>query len=70
MVDASVPPPPPEPSSLADRLTNVIAAPGEVFEEIKNAPMHASNWLVSLSMGDMLFRGKSCHLPSRTLYSL
>ncbi|MGA2174473.1 MAG: hypothetical protein ABSH38_05775 [Verrucomicrobiota bacterium] len=47
------PPPPPEgapsePSSLTDRLTNVIAAPGEVFEEIKNAPVRASNWLVPL----------------------
>jgi hypothetical protein len=38
----------PEPSSLTDRLTNVIAAPGEVFEEIKSAPVRASNWLVPL----------------------
>jgi hypothetical protein len=50
---APIPPPPPEgalsePSSLTDRLTNVIAAPGEVFEEIKNAPVRASNWLVPL----------------------
>ena len=50
---APIPPPPPEvapsePSSLTDRLTNVIIAPGEVFEEIKNAPVRASNWLVPL----------------------
>jgi hypothetical protein len=50
---APVSPPPPEaapsgPSSLTDRLTNVIAAPGEVFEEIKGAPVRASNWLVPL----------------------
>ena len=50
---APIPPPPPEtapsePSSLTDRLTNVIAAPGEVFPEIKNAPVRSSNWLVPL----------------------
>jgi len=45
---APISPPPPEPSSLADRLTNVITAPGEVFEEIKTAPVRASNWLVPL----------------------
>lgn len=39
---------PPEPSSLADRLTNVIAAPGEVFEEIRNVPARASNWIVPM----------------------
>jgi hypothetical protein len=37
-----------EPSSLTDRLANVICAPGEVFAEIKNAPVRASNWLVPL----------------------
>ena len=53
-MDAEAIPPPPtegapaEPSSLMDRLTNVIAAPGEVFAEIKNAPVRASNWLVPL----------------------
>ncbi len=49
----SIPPPPSEsapsePSSLTDRLTNVIAAPGEVFEEIKNTPVRTSNWLVPM----------------------
>ena len=53
MDSAPLPPPPPggapsEPSSLTDRLTNVIAAPGEAFEEIKNAPVRASNWVVPL----------------------
>jgi F0F1-type ATP synthase membrane subunit c/vacuolar-type H+-ATPase subunit K len=55
MDPAPIPPPPSEgapsgPSSLTDRLTNVIAAPGEVFEEIKNAPVRASNWLVPLTL--------------------
>jgi hypothetical protein len=50
---APIPPSPtettrPEPSSLTDRLTNVIAAPGEVFEEIKNVPPRASNWVTPL----------------------
>jgi hypothetical protein len=48
----SPPPPPdaapPEPSSLTDRLTNVYIAPAEVFEEIKNEPVRATNWLVPL----------------------
>lgn len=53
MDDAFIPPPPSEnipsgPSSLTDRLTNVIAAPSEVFAEIKSAPVRASNWLVPL----------------------
>src|SRR5579862_6825812 len=53
MDDAPIPPPPgesatAEPSSLTDRLANVIAAPGEVFEELKNAPVRASNWLAPL----------------------
>jgi hypothetical protein len=56
---ASIPPPPTqgapaELSSLTDRLTNVIAAPGEVFEEIKNAPVRASNWLVPLILSAIL----------------
>jgi len=42
-------PQPVEPStpatSLAGRLMNVFAAPGEVFDEIKTAPHRAANWL-------------------------
>jgi hypothetical protein len=37
-----------EPSSLTDRLANVLCAPSEVFEEIRNAPVRTSNWLVPL----------------------
>jgi hypothetical protein len=32
--------------SLAGRLLNVFAAPGEVFDEIKTTPHRAANWLV------------------------
>lgn len=32
-------------TSLAGKLFNVIAAPGEVFDEIKTAPHRAANWL-------------------------
>lgn len=31
--------------SLAGRMFNVIAAPGEVFEQIKDEPVRSSNWL-------------------------
>ena len=46
-------PPPPEvspsePSSLTDRLTNVLIAPGAAFAEIQRAPVRASNWVVPL----------------------
>ncbi|HWD19676.1 MAG TPA: YIP1 family protein [Verrucomicrobiae bacterium] len=50
MMDATPSPdnPPAEPSSLLDRLTNVIVSPNEVFEEVKAAPVRTSNWLVPL----------------------
>jgi hypothetical protein len=38
--------PPPARSSLPARLANVFAAPGDVFEEIKAAPVSHANWLV------------------------
>jgi len=38
--------PSPPPTSLAGKLMNVIAAPGDVFGEIKTAPARAANWLV------------------------
>ncbi|HEY3913361.1 MAG TPA: YIP1 family protein [Verrucomicrobiae bacterium] len=47
-MDATPTAPVPEPSSLTDRLVNVITAPGEAFEEIKNTPVSVSNWLVPL----------------------
>jgi VIT1/CCC1 family predicted Fe2+/Mn2+ transporter len=37
--------PPAAPPSLVSRLTNVFAAPGEVFESVKAAPHAAANWL-------------------------
>ena len=33
-------------SSLLARIANVIAAPGEVFDEVKHAPPSAWNWLL------------------------
>lgn len=40
------PPEPPGPTmSLAGRLVNVFAAPGEVFDEIKTVPHRFVNWL-------------------------
>jgi hypothetical protein len=33
-------------TSLLSRLFNVLAAPGEVFEEVKNSKPSAANWLV------------------------
>src|SRR5213592_5030134 len=42
---------PKQPSSLLGRLTNVYAAPGEVFDEIKAAPASVTNWLVPVLLG-------------------
>lgn len=42
------PPQPPPPTSLAARLLNVFASPGEVFEEVKNSAGNFSNWLVPI----------------------
>src|SRR5581483_1646362 len=39
---------PPEPAPLLDRLTNVITAPGEAFEDVKNRPVAAWNWCLPL----------------------
>ena len=33
-------------TSLPTRLMNVFAAPGEVFEELKSAPVSTANWLL------------------------
>jgi hypothetical protein len=41
---ASAPPPPA--SSLAGRLMNVLAAPGDVFNEVKTAGAANANWLL------------------------
>ncbi|PYL00060.1 MAG: hypothetical protein DME19_06395 [Verrucomicrobia bacterium] len=37
---------PPPSSSLAGRLLNVFAAPGDVFDELKTADSSVANWLV------------------------
>jgi hypothetical protein len=36
----------PAPTSVWSRLLNVIASPGEVFEEVKNSKPSTANWLV------------------------
>lgn len=36
---------PPAPTTLWSRLFNVFAAPGEVFEEVKNSKPSTANWL-------------------------
>jgi hypothetical protein len=38
--------PPPPAMSLGGRLLNVLATPGDVFEEVKAAPETTANWLV------------------------
>src|SRR3989442_13240174 len=54
-MEPSLPPLVPEPKpeaprphamSLAARLLNVFATPGEVFEDVKTAPAAVANWLV------------------------
>lgn len=37
---------PPAPTSIFARLANVVAAPGDVFEEVKTAPANFWNWLL------------------------
>lgn len=38
----------PEPTSLWARLFNVLASPGEVFEEVAVSPPQAANWVVPM----------------------
>ena len=45
-MDTPLPIEQPEPSSLTDRLTDVITAPADLYEEVKQSPVRASNWLV------------------------
>ncbi|MBM3875983.1 MAG: YIP1 family protein [Verrucomicrobia bacterium] len=42
------PAPPPAPSSLAARLVNVYATPGDVFEEVARSPRDNGNWVLPL----------------------
>ncbi len=37
---------PPPPTSIWARMFNVLAAPGEVFDEVKASPPRTANWLV------------------------
>lgn len=46
LIEAPPQPPPPPGMSLAARLLNVFAIPGQVFGELKTAAPAASNWLV------------------------
>jgi hypothetical protein len=41
----------PPAGSLMNRLLNVFAAPGDVFEEIKSAKTSTANWLVPVLLG-------------------
>ena len=43
-----------EPMSLAARLGNIFAAPGEVFEAIKGRPSSPANWLVPAILYSLL----------------
>ena len=43
--------PPPPTTSLAARLLNVFATPGEVFDEVKTTPPTTSNWLMPALLG-------------------
>jgi hypothetical protein len=40
--------PEPQPMSLFDRWINLFAAPGELFEHLRRAPVSALNWLVPI----------------------
>jgi len=50
----AAPPPPLPTTSLAARLLNVFATPGDVFEEVKTSPVVHSNWLVPALLGLIL----------------
>jgi hypothetical protein len=50
-VSESTPASPPEPAmSLAARLFNIFATPGEVFDQVRTARPSAANWLVPASL--------------------
>ncbi|MDA7667711.1 hypothetical protein N8611_01760 [bacterium] len=38
----------PRPSSLMERLSNVIVSPGEVFQGLKGVPVNSLNWAVPM----------------------
>jgi len=41
-------------SSLGARLLNVYATPGEVFEEVRQSPPSAANWLVPVLLSCLI----------------
>jgi hypothetical protein len=41
-------------TSLATRLTNVLVAPGEVFEEVKGSPPTPANWTLPLILATLM----------------
>ena len=43
-------PAPAAPMSLAARLLNVVAAPGEAFDDIKHKPVNHANWAVPATL--------------------
>ncbi|MEI7731021.1 MAG: YIP1 family protein [Verrucomicrobiota bacterium] len=43
-------PTPPPATSLGARLFNILAAPGAVFEEVKNSPPCLANWMVPIAL--------------------
>src|SRR5438477_11365469 len=47
-------PTPPPPTSLAARLLNIFATPGDVFDEVKSSPPTASNWLVPTFLSSVI----------------
>ena len=51
---SGTPPLPPRTTSLAARLLNVFAAPGQVFDEVKTTPLTPLNWLVPMLISAVL----------------
>ena len=43
----------PKPSSLIERLSNVIVSPGEVFQGVKGLPVDSLNWVVPMVLSIM-----------------
>ncbi len=53
-VESEPPAPKEPPTSLAARLLNVFATPGEVFEEVKAAKSSTANWLVPVLIASVV----------------
>lgn len=60
-------PPPAEPMSFMDKMVNIFVAPGELFDDVRNTPPTATNWVipmilfivVAFAMGQVLFMNPS-----------